>query len=60
MKPTNCQYWKLLDEPSYLRQKQLKQIISVLKMIEDGILVWLEVKQSAPQIIKGGGNPIEV
>ena len=29
-------------------------------MIEERILVWLEVKQSAPQIIKGGGNPIEV
>merc|ERR1712062_213950 len=48
------------DEPSYWGQKQLNQTISVLKMIEERILVWLEVKQSAPQIIKGGGNPIEV
>ena len=60
MKPPNYQYWKQLDEPSYCRQKQPSQIISVLKMIEERILVWLEVKQSAPQIIKAGGNPIEV
>ena len=37
-----------------------RQVVSAFKMIEESVLVWLEVKQSAPHIIKGGGNPIEV
>ena len=29
-------------------------------MIEESVLIWLEVKNAAPAIIKTGGNPIEV
>ena len=29
-------------------------------MIEESVLIWMEVKNAAPTIIKAGGNPIEV
>lgn len=29
-------------------------------MIEESVLIWMEVKNAAPDIIKAGGNPIEV
>ena len=29
-------------------------------MIEESVLIWMEVKNHAPTIIKSGGNPIEV
>ena len=30
------------------------------KMIEESVLIWMVVKDAAPDIIKAGGNPIEV
>ena len=35
-------------------------IISIDIMIEESVLIWMEVKNAAPSIIKAGGNPIEV
>ena len=35
-------------------------IISIDNMIEESVLIWMEVKNAAPSIIKAGGNPIEV
>ena len=29
-------------------------------MIEESVLIWMIVKEAAPDIIKAGGNPIEV
>ena len=29
-------------------------------MIEESVLIWMEVKKAAPEILKSGGNPIEV
>ena len=29
-------------------------------MIEESVLIWMVVKDAAPDIIKAGGNPIEV
>ena len=32
----------------------------LIKMIEESVLIWMVVKDAAPDIIKAGGNPIEV
>ena len=48
------------EVPTYKKKVYEQQVVSALKMIEESVLVWLEVKKAAPFIIKGGGNPIEV
>ena len=43
-----------------LKVKTLTLYSNKRKMIEESVLIWMIVKEAAPDIIKAGGNPIEV
>ena len=45
----------------YFYIAEVLHLVSIkIVMIEESVLIWMEVKKAAPDIIKAGGNPIEV